>query len=149
METVLVLEDDPTNLKVMALALRLDGYLVLEASDGNAAIQICNELRDPIQLLVADVQLPDILGTEVALNLLKFWPKIAILFTSGTPVSHWAPAALAGLDHVSNAAVVGILEKPFSPRSLEKTIRQLLVRRDRKKEALLRDVGHIHGGGHG
>jgi CheY-like chemotaxis protein len=53
METVLVLEDEPSNLKVIALALRLDGYRVLEAVDGNAAIQICNEDRKPIDVLVA------------------------------------------------------------------------------------------------
>jgi CheY-like chemotaxis protein len=127
METVLVLEDEPANLKVITLVLRLDGYRVLEAADGKAAIQICNEDRKPIDLLVADVHLPGISGTEVALKLLTFWPEIAILFTSGTPVSGWEPADLAGLDHLSGAAV-DILEKPFSPLSLGKMVRQLLAR---------------------
>ena len=141
METVLVLEDEPTNLKVIALVLRLDGYRVLEAADGNAAIQICNEDRKPIHLLVADVQLPGISGTEVALELLNFWPEIAILFTSGTPVSDWAPADLAGLDHLSGAAV-DILEKPFSPLILGKKVRQLLAR-PRESGALFLNVGRF------
>ena len=126
METVLVLEDEPTNLKVIALVLRADGYRVLEAADGNAAIQICNAGK-PINLLIADIQLPDISGTKVALELLNFWPELAILFTSGTPVSNWAPADLAGLDHLSGVAI-DILEKPFSPLMLGKKVRQLLAR---------------------
>src|SRR5438067_4135208 len=96
METVLVLEDEPANLNVIAVVLRLNGYRVLEAADGNAAIQICNEDREPIHLFVADVQLPGISGPSVALELLNFWPEIATLFTSGTPVIDWAPHDLAG-----------------------------------------------------
>ena len=98
METVLVLEDEPINLKVIALVLRLDGYRVLEAADGNEAIQICNAARKPIHVLVADVQLPDISGTEVASKLKTFWPDLVILFTSGTPVSGFGRLlSLAGL----------------------------------------------------
>src|SRR5262249_55343333 len=85
------------------------------------------EDRKPIQLLVADIQLPGISGTEVAIALLKLWPRIAILFTSGAPLSDWAAADLASLDHLSGAAV-DILEKPFTPLILGKTVRQLLAR---------------------
>ena len=130
METVLVLEDEPTNLKVIAFVLRADGYRVLEAADGKAALQICNEDGKPIHVLVADIQLPGISGTTVAIELLNSWPEIAILFTSGTPLSDWAPADLAGLDYLSGAAV-DILEKPFSPLNLGKKIRELLARTSR------------------
>ena len=142
METVLVLEDEPINLKVIALALRRAGYHVLEAADGNAAIQVCNENRKPINLLVADVQVPGISGTVVALELLSLWPEIAILFTSGTPVIDWAPRDLAGLDHLSDAAV-DFLEKPFSPLTLGNKVRQLLAR---PRET--RGLFSYHGEGH-
>jgi len=128
MDTVMVLEDEPTNLKVVALVLRTDGYRVLEAADGNAAIQICNADCMPIDLLVADVHLPGRSGTQVAIELLKLWPKISILFTSGTPVSGWPPADLAGLDELARAAAVDILEKPFTPLILGNKVRQLLAR---------------------
>jgi DNA-binding response OmpR family regulator len=141
METVLVLEDEPINLKVIALALRLDGYRVLEAADGNAAIQICNEDRKPIHLLVADVQVPGISGTVVALELLSLWPEIAILFTSGTPVIDWAPHDLAGLDYLSGAAV-DFLEKPFSPLTLGNKVRQLLAR-PRERGASFLTMGRV------
>lgn len=127
METVLVLEDEPVNLKVIALVLRNDGYRVLEAADGNAAIQICYEDRKPIHLLVADIQLPGISGTQVAIELLNFWPQLAILFTSGTLLSDWAAADLVALDHLSRATV-DILEKPFSPFLLGTKVRHLLAR---------------------
>jgi CheY-like chemotaxis protein len=125
METVLVLEDEPTNLKVMALVIRLDGYRVLEAADGNAAIGICNQHRGRIHLLVADIQLPDISGTQVAIELLKCWPQLAILFTSGTPLKNWAPTDLVGLKQLSGASV-DILEKPFTPLALGRRVQQLL-----------------------
>jgi len=125
METVLVLEDEKTNLKVIALVIRLDGYRVLEAADGNTALGICKQYRARIHLLVADVQLPGISGTQVAIEILKYWPELAILFTSGTPLKHWAAADLVGLKQLSGARV-DILEKPFTPLALGQKVRELL-----------------------
>jgi CheY-like chemotaxis protein len=127
METVLVLEDEPTNLKVIALVMSLDGYRVLEAADGNAALGICKQHRSRIHLLVADIQLPGISGTQVAIQILKCWPELAILFTSGTPLKHWAAADLVGLKQLSEASV-DILEKPFTPLALGHKVHELLSR---------------------
>ena len=90
---------------------------------------------------MADVQVPGISGTAVALELLGLWPEIAILFTSGTPVMDWAPRDLAGLDHLAGAAV-DFLEKPFSPLTLGNKVRQLLVR-PRKRGPLFLTWGEL------
>jgi FixJ family two-component response regulator len=79
----------------------------------------------------------------VALELLSLWPEIAILFTSGTPVIDWAPRDLAGLDHLSGAAV-DFLEKPFSPLTLGNKVRQLLARTQGTRRLF-----SYHGEGHG
>ena len=61
-----------------------------------------------------------------------------------TPVSDWAPADLASLDRLSGAAV-DILEKPFSPVNLAKTVRQLLTEPTASREAFMSKRENVHG----
>ena len=56
MDTILVVDDKPTNLNIISHVLRSEGYEVLEASSGPGAIEISNGQHQPIQLLVADMQ---------------------------------------------------------------------------------------------
>ena len=62
METILVLDDESTNLKVISLVLKLRGYNVLEASSGAEAIRICKSHHGPIHLLIAMSSCPTHLG---------------------------------------------------------------------------------------
>src|SRR5437867_3396426 len=96
MQTHLVLYDEPTNLKVISLVLRSRGYDVLEAGSGAEAIRICKSHH--VHLLIADVKVPDIPGTQVALRVIESCPDSAILFISGTAVSDWTTDELAILE---------------------------------------------------
>jgi len=86
MDTILVVDDEPANLSVISVLLRLEGYDVLEASSGPDAIEISSRHREPIQLLVADLGLRTVSGTDVAMEILKSRPKMAVLFVSGSPI---------------------------------------------------------------
>src|SRR5437660_7767697 len=77
-KNVLVLDDEPTNRSVIAFVLRAVGYDVLEADTGTAALRVGH--GRPIMVLVADLRLPDMPGTDVARRLRQDWPEMGILF---------------------------------------------------------------------
>jgi two-component system cell cycle sensor histidine kinase/response regulator CckA len=128
MQTILVLDDDASNLKVISLVLRSRGYDVLEAGSGAEAVRICKSHHEPIHLLIADVKVPDIPGTQVALRVIESCPDSAILFVSGTAVTDWTTDELAILECLPPGSFE-ILEKPFTPTALEEKVRRLVNQR--------------------
>ena len=128
MQTILVLDGESTNLKVISLVLRSRGYYVLEAGSGAEAIRICKSHHDPIHLLIADVKIPDIPGTQVALSVIESCPDSAILFVSGTAVRDWTTDELAILERLPPGSFE-ILEKPFAPTALEEKVMRLVNQR--------------------
>jgi CheY-like chemotaxis protein len=89
MKTILVLEDDPSNMRVFCGLLSSIGYNVMEATAGEEAIEFGNHHSDLIDLFISDVAVPKPSGTAVALELLKSHPAMPILFVSGTPMNAW------------------------------------------------------------
>jgi CheY-like chemotaxis protein len=125
MKTILVLEDNPSNMQIFCILLWAKGYQVLEATTGHEAIQISNNEVGSIDLLVSDLQLPDVSGTQVALQLVESRPDLPILFVSGTPMFDWTERDLRNFRHLP-AGAVDFLEKPFGVSTLEKKIKDLL-----------------------
>jgi two-component system cell cycle sensor histidine kinase/response regulator CckA len=82
-ETILLIEDDAA---VRARARKLlegSGYTVLEAPDGEHALQLADRQRGPIDLLVTDVVMPGMDGPTVARRLTQTSPTTRVLFVSG------------------------------------------------------------------
>lgn len=116
-ETVLLVEDEPC---VRALAHRLlqgAGYSVLSAADGPAALQVAAAHPGRIDLLLTDVTMPDMLGTELAARLRDTDPGLRVLFVSG---------------HLDNRVFQGargeehFLAKPFTISSFLHKVREVL-----------------------
>src|SRR5436305_7440 len=64
---ILVIEDNPLNMKLFRDLLRAQGYQVLEATDGLAGLELARaEFPD---LILLDIHLPDVSGLEVAIRL--------------------------------------------------------------------------------
>ncbi len=82
-ETILLAEDDPNTRMVMAEVLKTSGYRVLEAEDGNIAVQIFLEHQDEIRLALLDVRMPRKNGREVYEAIRKANPQTKVLFMSG------------------------------------------------------------------
>jgi PAS domain S-box-containing protein len=125
-ETVLLVEDEEGVRKLSLLALKNYGYQVLVAVDGNEALRIAQGAGNAIDLLIADVVMPGLSGRELAEVLLRQIPKLRVLFVSGytddAVVRH-------GLLHEE----VDFLQKPFTPLTLAKTIREILDRQSTTK----------------
>jgi PAS domain S-box-containing protein len=118
-ETILVAEDDAMVRKFMREVLEGAGYTVIEAKDGEDAIDVFIENKDRIQLLILDVIMPKKNGKEVYETLKESNPYIKALFISGYS---------ADILHKKGIISEGpeVILKPISSDNLLRKIRDLL-----------------------
>jgi two-component system, cell cycle response regulator DivK len=119
---ILVVEDNPLNLKLIRDVLQVAGYDVIEANTGEEGLRVARE--DPPDLVLMDLQLPGIDGTETLHRLRRDGlerdvPVVAV--TAFAMAEDRERAALAGFD--------GYLEKPISVRALPGQIEAFLAGR--------------------
>ena len=113
-ETILLAEDQESLRILIKSFLKQKGYTVLSAQNGREALSLAEHYPDAIHLLVTDVVMPDIRGTEVAERLLKDRPEIHVVYISGYPDEEMTDPAAA------------FLQKPFGMQELGARIRSLL-----------------------
>lgn len=95
------------------------GGAVLTAADGQAARSIVADHPDPIHLLVTDVVLPGMSGSEVAALAVKQRPGIRVLYMSG-----YTDDAI--VHHGVLESGIHFIEKPFNVDALARKVRQVL-----------------------
>ena len=118
-KTVLYVEDNEANRKIVRLLLAKTTYTLIEAYDGEAGVAKALEARP--DLILMDVQLPKISGLE-AIRRLR-----AEAATANTPIIAITSFALSGDDQkVKDAGATAYLAKPYSPRELLAQIRKIL-----------------------
>jgi len=118
-ETILLVEDE-TNLRRLAHQyLEKQGYLILEAEDGAAALQIAAGHKGKIDLLLTDVVMPGMNGRELATHITAQRPEIRVLFMSG-----YTENAI-GHDGLLDVGI-NLLQKPFSLPTLKERVRELM-----------------------
>ena len=118
--TVMIADDEPSLLAETADALRGAGFKVVEAANGQAALQ--EALSRKVDLIVMDVSMPEVGGVE-ACHCLKAMPK-----TKKIPVvltAHKKDPATKTLGERTHGSV-RILRKPFLPEDLVTLVRQLV-----------------------
>ena len=118
-ETVLLVEDEPTILKMVAKMLERLGYTVLAAKLPGEAIRMAREHSGDIHLLLIDVVMPEMNGRDLAQSLLALRPDLKRLFMSGytsNVIAH----------HGVLEEGVSFIQKPFSQRVLGEKLRQVL-----------------------
>lgn len=74
MKTILVVEDNVTNMKLVRDVLNYHNYNVIEATDSKAALEIVENNKNKIDLILMDLQLPEISGLEI-IKILKSNPE--------------------------------------------------------------------------
>ena len=118
MKTVLVVDDEALIRMIVKKVLGKAGYTLLEADSGASAIAQAGAHPGTIDLLLSDLQLPDIRGTEVYDTLKKTHPAMRVLFMSGFGAQDSARADSELGDH--------FLQKPFSLSDLEEAVSRAL-----------------------
>jgi two-component system cell cycle sensor histidine kinase/response regulator CckA len=114
-ETILLVEDEDAVRQLCVRMLLSFGYTVLEARDGQEALQVALQHEGPIHMLLTDVVLPRTKGPQVALQLKSSRPGLRVLFMSG---------------HVGDDALLEsatpLLHKPFGASALGEKLREVL-----------------------
>ena len=82
-ETILLVEDDEVVRKLVREVLDNEGYRLLEAANGVAALSICAQYEERIHLLLTDVIMPEMSGRALADRLVPQHPEMKVLFMSG------------------------------------------------------------------
>jgi hypothetical protein len=120
-ETVLLAEDQLSIRKVIREALESKGYQVLEAYDREDALQIVARYPGRIDVLVTDIVMPQLRGTELARLVSKSHPGAVVIFISGYSEEALIETGLLGQNET-------LIQKPFDPEILVTKIRELLDR---------------------
>jgi len=118
-ETVLLVEDEESLRKLAQGCLQTCGYTVLEATDGQDALEVANRYRGKIHLLLTDVIMPGISGRDLADQLAQVRPDVKVLYMSG--YTH---------DLVTQRGILAsgseLLQKPFAISALLRKVRDML-----------------------
>jgi DNA-binding response OmpR family regulator len=124
-KSILVLEDEPSLLKLWRHALTLNGYVIWEATTAEEAIRrFLVDANRQIDLLLANVTLPVSSGMLVGLLLREEVPRLAVILMSGYPITAWETKDAADLERLGSASVI-VLQKPFLHHTLLNCIREL------------------------
>jgi two-component system cell cycle sensor histidine kinase/response regulator CckA len=118
-ETILLVEDEEGVRNLVGRTLKGEGYTVLEARHAPEALSLAGQHQGSIDLLLTDVIMPLMSGSELAEQLKSLQPRMKVLFISGYTYD-------AIVRHGVLAAEVEYLSKPFSPSLLASKVRQVL-----------------------
>ena len=122
-ETILLVEDEDGVRALIREVLQRYGYKVLETRNGGEALIECEQHKGSIQLLLTDVVLAQVTGTELAKRLVVLRPDMKVLFVSG-----YTEEAI--IHHGVLEPGTAFLQKPFTPTVLAKKVREVLEGRE-------------------
>jgi PAS domain S-box-containing protein len=118
-ETILLVDDEKVVLDVNQELLAASGYTVHAAGSGREALAIYQEKRDTIDLVILDMVMPGISGSETFDRLRQIAPAVKVLLSSGYSLSGEA-------QQIMDRGCNGFLQKPFQIEKLSRKIRELL-----------------------
>ena len=118
-ETILLVDDDDAIRTLVSRLLRQKGYQVLAASNAGEALLESENSAGTIHLLLSDIVMPLMSGTNLAIRLRETRPDVGVLLMSGYPESSLSDEERAKMGF-------HFLEKPVDPGTLAHTVRQIL-----------------------
>ncbi len=125
-EKILIVEDNPRNMKLLEMTLRAKGYTLLEATDGGEALDTA--IRERPDLIIIDIQLPKMNGLAVTKKL-RETPEFR-----HTPIIALTAYAMKGdRERALNAGCDAYLPKPINTRELPGIIAAMLLQRQGDK----------------
>ncbi|MFM1921896.1 MAG: hypothetical protein RLZZ303_3530 [Candidatus Hydrogenedentota bacterium] len=126
-ELVLLVEDEAQVREVLQLSLESFGYRVVTACNGIEALDVCRSNRERFDLLLTDVVMPEMGGGQLARILGSRYPEMQVIFMSG-----YSDDAVLELGLEDSEDI--FLQKPFSPITLAKRVREVLDSRVRQPQ---------------
>lgn len=120
--TLLVVEDEPFLLECVVEILVNSGYHVLTAKDGKEALRVLSQHQGPVDLMLSDVLMPGMNGTDLARHVIAEHPETRVILISAQMDEELAVAGLEGLNFP-------LIRKPFTIAHLLETIGAELAKR--------------------
>jgi two-component system cell cycle sensor histidine kinase/response regulator CckA len=118
-ETILIVDDEPLVLRLCGSILTRQGYEVLSASTGEEALRYCEGETRPFHLLLSDIIMPKIRGTDLAERIIRMYPDIRVLYMSG-----FDGREIPEYEALRRSSK--LIAKPFTPRELLLAVRSAL-----------------------
>lgn len=118
-ETILLVEDETAVRELASEFLKAGGYTVLEARDGSEALNLALSYSGKIHLLLTDMVMPHMNGTELASKLWVSRPDLPVVYVTGY-------AEFSGNHDHRVSAEAAIMQKPFSRLTLLEKVREAL-----------------------
>ncbi|HKC95483.1 MAG TPA: response regulator [Nitrospira sp.] len=125
---VLVVDDEPDIRKVVRMTLQKAGYEVIEAENGEKAIQAINEGENRLLLdvVICDIRMPKINGAEAIAYFRSNYPRVPVIVLTGFPDTDMATSFL-------RQGVVDYLVKPVEGDKLKEAVRRAMDERELAK----------------
>jgi DNA-binding response OmpR family regulator len=118
-ETILIVEDEEEVRKLAGKILEKQGYRILETFNGDEALVVCERGRSPIHLMLADIVMPGMSGSELAKRVKPLYPEMKVLYMSG-----YTDDAI--VRHGVLEKGVNYIQKPFTMEGLARRVREVL-----------------------
>jgi two-component system cell cycle sensor histidine kinase/response regulator CckA len=118
-ETILLVEDEDAVRNLTRRLLETGGYTVLQASNAEQAMEVAQGHTGRLDMLLTDVVMPGMSGPELARGLVALRPQLRVLYVSGYPDEALPSAGALEAD-------ASFLQKPFTPETLARKIREVL-----------------------
>jgi DNA-binding response OmpR family regulator len=115
-ETILVVDDTETILKLVVAFLEDANFVVLSADSGENAIKLATQTDRKIDLLLSDVQMPHISGPTLCQTLKEARPEMQVMLMTGLPNG----------DQLSQHFGWALIQKPFAPKELVEMVKTVL-----------------------
>jgi DNA-binding response OmpR family regulator len=113
---ILVADDDPLIRNLVTLLMQQDGYFVLSVADGHEGLALSRKYPGTIDLVITDVNMPRMNGTDLCGHLMEERPGIKMLMMTGADLSEIA----------SHSANLPFLPKPFDGQTIRARVRTIL-----------------------
>ncbi len=122
---VLVVDDEPDIRTIVRMTLEKSGYGVIEAEDGEKAIQEIRSGENPliVDLICTDIQMPNLDGSQAIAFFQKEFPRVPIIVITGAPDLSMATEFL-------KRGVVDYLTKPVDREKLKAAVAKAMEQRD-------------------
>lgn len=117
--TLLVVDDEPMVRFVMTTVLSATGFTVLEAEDGQEALDIFRRHREDIRAVLLDLSMPRMDGEETFAEMRRLNPSVPVVLLSGYNEKD-------SMKRFPAEALAGFLGKPFKPVALVEKVREVL-----------------------
>jgi CheY-like chemotaxis protein len=119
--TILIADDEDIVRQVAHAALEMAGFSVLQARDGEEAIEVFRNNADLVSLVILDMSMPRMGGEETFRALQRARPRVPVLLSSGFNEQD-------STSRIAGRGFAGFIQKPYRPAELVTKVRQLLSR---------------------